>query len=173
MRSCVTPARRTCPCASRSMRSSRPMGPPDSSAATHSSPIAPRLSPGTRLGTYKSKTCSASAAWARSIARATPAGARGRDQGPARAWLARSGSAGPVRPRSAAARRAQSSQHRRDLRRRGGRWRAWPGARIGRGRTLAERLRAGPLPLDEALAVASQIADALEPRTRKASSTAT
>ena len=42
------------------------------------------------------------------------------------------------------------------------------------GEDLAERLKRGPLPLDEALAIAKQIAEALEgARTRRASSTAT
>ena len=51
--------------------------------------------------------------------------------------------------------------------------RAGAGARAGRGRDAGRsRLAAGPLPLDEALAIARQIADALEPRTRRASSIA-
>jgi serine/threonine-protein kinase len=40
------------------------------------------------------------------------------------------------------------------------------------GPTLADRIAQGALPLDEALPIARQIADALEPRTSKASSIA-
>ena len=41
------------------------------------------------------------------------------------------------------------------------------------GETLAERLARGPLPVDEALAIARQIAEALEAAHEKGSSTAT
>ena len=40
------------------------------------------------------------------------------------------------------------------------------------GATLAERLALGPLPIQEALTVARQIAERSKPRTRRASSTA-
>ena len=41
------------------------------------------------------------------------------------------------------------------------------------GPTLADRIAQGPIPVDEALTIAKQIAEALEPRTSKASFTAT
>ena len=41
-----------------------------------------------------------------------------------------------------------------------------------RGTTLANRLASGPLPIDESLSIASQIADALEPRMKRGSSIA-
>ena len=41
------------------------------------------------------------------------------------------------------------------------------------GPTLAERIAAGPIPVDEALPIARQIAEALVTPTRRASSTAT
>ena len=57
---------------------------------------------------------------------------------------------------------AQPSEHRRDLRlRRIGR-RAGAGPGAGRGPTLADRIARGPIPLDEALPIARQIAEALE-----------
>ena len=64
--------------------------------------------------------------------------------------------------RSAGAGRAQSSEHRGDLRARGVGRRAALVLELVEGPTLADRIAQGPIPVDEALAIARQIADALE-----------
>ena len=91
------------------------------------------------------------------------AGARRRAEDPAAGVHGGRRSPGALRARSAPARLAQSSAHRGHLRLRRRRRRAGPGARAGRGRHAgrAPGARARCL-LPEALAVAQQIADALD-----------
>ena len=71
---------------------------------------------------------------------------------------------GPLRARGQAARLAQPPEHRVDLRarERGRQRHALPGHGARRGRGPAERLKRGPIPVEEALAIATQIAEALE-----------
>ena len=97
-------------------------------------------------------------------ARDTKLESRRRDQGPARARSPpiRSGSRASSAKRKSLA-SLNHPQHRARStasRRRGGVQRAGDGA--GRGPTLAERIARGPIPLDEALPIARQIAEALE-----------
>ena len=76
---------------------------------------------------------------------------------------ARRRSARALRPRSAAAGRAQPSQHRARARPRGVGWRARALVmELVEGPTLADRIAQGRLPLEEALPIARQIAEALE-----------
>ena len=88
---------------------------------------------------------------------------RRRDQDPAVALHRRSRAPRPLRARSAAARDAQSSAHRRDLRPRRSRRRhaRWCSS-SSRGRRWPIAWQRGPLPIAEALAIARQIAEALE-----------
>ena len=68
-----------------------------------------------------------------------------------------------VRARSQAARDSEPSEHRRDLRAGEAERRAvhssWNWSRV---KTLADRIARGPIPLDEALPIARQMAEALE-----------
>ena len=122
-----------------------------------------RLPVGQRLGPYEILLASARAAWARSIARTTPSSIA-----TSRSRCCRTRSrATPSGSRASSARRRllASLNHpniAHDLRPRGRRRRArrssWSWSRA----TLAERIARGPMPLDEALAIARQIADALE-----------
>ena len=106
-----------------------------------------------------------SAGWARCTARATPSSAAtSRSRCCPRAFAQRSGAARALRARSAAARLAQPSEHRRDLRPRGSRrtsarW-CWNWSRARR--SPSAHRATDRLPIDEALAIARQIAEALE-----------
>ena len=69
---------------------------------------------GRRIGTYQIRRCSARAGWAKCTARATRgSAATSRSRSCRRRFAQRSGSAGALRARSAAAGGAQSSEHRR------------------------------------------------------------
>ena len=110
----------------------------------------------------RSANSSARAGWGRSIARVIPAGSRGRTQDSSPDGRRRSRASPPLQAGSAASGVAQPRKHRSCLRiRRIGRHaRACP--RTGRWATLAERIARGRIPLEEALPIARQIADALE-----------
>ena len=87
---------------------------------------------------------------------------RRRAEGPARRLHHRPGPAGAIPARSADARVAQPSEHRRNL------WIRRSGSthalvlELVEGPTLADRIAEGPIPLDDALPIARQIAEALE-----------
>ena len=119
---------------------------------------------GRRVGGYQIAAPARRGRDGRSVSRARhEARARRRDQDPAARLHRRPGAARALRARSADAGRAQSSAHRRDLRRRGSRRCPSAGAGAGRGRDAGRsRWQRGPLPVAEALAIARQIADALE-----------
>ena len=96
-------------------------------------------------------------------ARDTQAGSRRRDQGPARGLRARSRTAWRASARSADARVAESSEHRARStasrnRAASARW-SWSWSRATTSSSVIAR---GPMPLDEALPIARQIAEALE-----------
>ena len=84
----------------------------------------------------------------------------------------RSRSSGAVPARSPVARGAEPSEHRTHPRPRGFRRHRALVMELVEGPTLADRLAAGPMPLDEALPIARQIAEALEAAHERASSIA-
>ena len=122
------------------------------------------IAAGQRLGRTGSRSCSAPAAWARSIARAT----RGSSRDVAIKVLPAALRAIPSGWRVSSARRgcslAQPSEHRRHLRRRGVRTDVQALVlELVEGPTLAERIAQGPLPRRaRRLPIARQIAEALE-----------
>ena len=88
---------------------------------------------------------------------------RRRAEGPARGVRARCRSARPVHARSADARVAEPSEHRAHPRPRGIERRAARSSwNWSRATTLADRIARGAIPIDEALPIAKQIAEALE-----------
>ena len=98
-----------------------------------------------RSASIRSTPCSARAGWARSIARATPSWTRRRHQDPAAAVHGRPRSRGALRARSAGARLAQPSAHRRrstDSKTRTA-CRPWCSS-WSRATTLADRVAPGP-----------------------------
>ena len=72
------------------------------------------------------------------------------------------GTTGSVCTRSTRPRSTQPSEHRRDLRTRGGQRHQCPGSRAVEGETLSARIGRGPIPIQTALRIARQIADALD-----------
>ena len=95
-------------------------------------------------------------------ARDTQLESRRRAQGPARVVRQRSGTPRALPARGAGPRLAEPSAHRRDLRpREAGGSRALV-LELVEGTDAGRSARAGPLPLDEALPIARQIAEALE-----------
>ena len=120
------------------------------------------LAPGVRLGAYEILAASAPAAWARCTALAIPAESRRRDQGAARGFA-------PIRTasRASSARRrcsprsttrtsrTSTASKNHGAARKASCW-SW-----SKGRRSRDRI-AGPIPVDEALPIARQIADALE-----------
>ena len=108
--------------------------------------------------------CSAAAAWARSTARTTRGSAATSRSSCCRpAFTADAERLARFDARGAPARLAQPSQHRHDSRLRGSRRaRARSSSSSSRARRSRTALARGPLPVAEALAIARQIADALE-----------
>ena len=90
------------------------------------------------------------------------AGTRGRRQGPAGRMGRRCPASTPVRTRGARGRGAQSSQHLHHLRRRPRSGLDFLVTELVDGDSLATRLAKGPLPLDQAIGHAIEIADALD-----------
>ena len=104
---------------------------------------APTPSPTGAIGAYELRRCSAPAAWARCIARATRGSAATSRSRCCRARFTTDPERLARFEREArAAGGAQSSAHRRDLRRRGGRRRRRPRAGAGRGRDAGRAARA-------------------------------
>ena len=122
------------------------------------------LSPGARLGPYEIVVRSGPAEWARSTKPATRASiAPSRSRSCRADSRRRSRSAGALRARGPRGRRAGPSPHLRHLRRRRAPTaRTSSSCRTSTGQTLAARLEKGPLPLDQALKIAVEIADALD-----------
>ena len=120
------------------------------------------LGAGTKLGPYEIVAPLGAVGWARCIAPATRSWTRGRDQGAAGASLAiRNGS------RASSAKRKSSPRSIIRTSRQSTVWRSQRRAlrsswNSSRATTLASGSRAGPIPLDEALPIAKQIAEALE-----------